>query len=131
VAAAADREAARKTADPSAANGDSAQVLEDIAEILSGVATVHITSIEGAWEIPDDRFKAPDEEAQDTQGRTRVRTAMAGLPEKERRLMELYYFADMNLEDAGAKLGLSKSWASRLHARAVNYLREALGEVDS
>ena len=44
--------------------------------------------------------------------------------------MELYYFADMKLEEAGAKLGLSKSWACRLHARAVNLLREALGEVD-
>jgi RNA polymerase sigma factor for flagellar operon FliA len=40
--------------------------------------------------------------------------------------MELYYFADMKLEDAGKKLGLSKSWASRLHTRAVNHLREAL-----
>jgi RNA polymerase sigma factor for flagellar operon FliA len=59
-----------------------------------------------------------------------VREALAGLPEKERRLMELYYFADMKLEEAGAKLGLSKSWACRLHARAVNLLREALGEVD-
>ena len=130
MASAAEREAARKTASPSATKSDSARALEDIAHILSGVATVHITSIEGAWEIPDDRFKAPDEELQDWQGRARVREALAGLPEKERRLMELYYFADMKLEEAGAKLGLSKSWACRLHARAVNLLREALGEVD-
>jgi RNA polymerase sigma factor for flagellar operon FliA len=131
VAAAADREAARAAADPSATKSDRGQALEDIAEILSGVATVHITSIEGAWEIPDDRFKAPDDELQDTQGRARVRKALAGLPEKERRLMELYYFADMKLEEAGAELGLSKSWASRLHARAVNQLREALGDLDA
>jgi RNA polymerase sigma factor for flagellar operon FliA len=45
--------------------------------------------------------------------------------------MELYYFADMKLEDAGKKLGLSKSWASRLHARAVNRLREVLEGGDS
>jgi RNA polymerase sigma factor for flagellar operon FliA len=39
--------------------------------------------------------------------------------------MQLYYFADKTLEEAGAALGLSKSWASRLHARAVGLLREA------
>jgi RNA polymerase sigma factor for flagellar operon FliA len=51
---------------------------------------------------------------------------MAALPAKERRLLELYYFGDQNLEAAGKKMGLSKSWASRLHARAVGHLREFL-----
>ena len=60
----------------------------------------------------------------------RVRQAVAALPEKERRLMELYYFADKNLEEAGAELGLSKSWACRLHARAVELLRAAIDDAD-
>jgi RNA polymerase sigma factor for flagellar operon FliA len=110
---------------------DKTKVLGDIAEILSGVATVHITSIEAARDAPDDRFQAPDEAVLEAEGRGRVRAALAKLPEKERRLMELYYFADMKLEDAGKKLGLSKSWASRLHSRAVNHLREALEEEES
>ncbi len=61
----------------------------------------------------------------------RVREAVAALPEKERQLMELYYFADKNLEEAGAALGLSKSWACRLHARAVDLLRDAMDEARS
>jgi RNA polymerase sigma factor for flagellar operon FliA len=130
MAAAADREAALKSAKPARPAQDKSGVLEDIAEILSGVATVHITSIEAAQELPDDRFKAPDESALEAEGRDRVRTALAKLPAKERRLMELYYFADMNLEAAGKKLGLSKSWACRLHTRAVNQMREALAEGD-
>ena len=44
--------------------------------------------------------------------------------------MELYYFADKNLEEAGAALGLSKSWACRLHARAVDLLRDAMDDSD-
>jgi RNA polymerase sigma factor FliA len=60
----------------------------------------------------------------------RVRAAVAALPDKERRLMELYYFADKNLEEAGAELGLSKSWACRLHARAVDLLRDTMGDAD-
>jgi RNA polymerase sigma factor FliA len=131
MAAAAEREAAQKSANSAPSAQDKAEVLEDIAELLSGVATVHITSIEAAQEVPDNRFKAPDEEVVEAEGRDRVRAALAKLPAKERRLMELYYFADMNLEDAGKKLGLSKSWACRLHTRAVNLMREALAEGDS
>jgi RNA polymerase sigma factor for flagellar operon FliA len=51
---------------------------------------------------------------------------MDKLPEKERRLLQLHYFEDRNLEVAGVELGLSKSWASRLHARAVDRLRKVL-----
>ena len=43
--------------------------------------------------------------------------------------MELYYFGDKNLEEAGAQMGLSKSWACRLHARAVDLLRRAMNDA--
>lgn len=135
LASASEREAAGKLANPEAGghaeSKDKSDMLADIAEVLSGVATVHITSMEAARDAPDDRFQAPDEAALEADERERVRAALATLPEKERQLMELYYFADMKLEEAGKKLGLSKSWASRLHARAVNHLREALREGDA
>ncbi len=135
MAAASEREAVERAAKPAGLaedkSEDKSEVLENIAEILGGVATVHITSIEAARDAPDDRFKAPDQAVLDAEGSARVRAAVAKLPAKERRLMELYYFADMNLEAAGRKLGLSKSWASRLHTRAVNHLREALTEEDA
>jgi RNA polymerase sigma factor for flagellar operon FliA len=130
LASVGERDAAERSANPAAAATDKSDVLADIAEVLSGVATVHITSMEAARDAPDERFQAPDQAALEAEGRARVRAALATLPDKERQLMELYYFADMKLEEAGKKLGLSKSWASRLHARAVNHLREALEEGD-
>jgi RNA polymerase sigma factor FliA len=107
---------------------DKGQTLESIAEILNSVATVHITSIEAASKVADDRLPAPDAELETGQMGVRVREAVQTLPEKERRLLEMYYFEDKNLEEAGAVLGLSKSWACRLHARAVSLLRDALGD---
>ena len=107
-------------------NPDKAKTLEQITQILSTVATVHITSIEAASKVADERLPAPDAELETGQLGERVRAAVKSLPEKERRLMELYYFEDKNLEEAGGVLGLSKSWACRLHARAVGLLREAL-----
>ena len=44
-------------------------------------------------------------------------------------LLEMYYFEERTLEDAGGALGLSKSWACRLHARAVDLLRAALADA--
>src|SRR5689334_8172646 len=104
---------------------DAGSALESIAEILGGVATIHLTSLEAAAAIPDEKLPAPDADLQRLQDKARLRQALKKLPEKERALMELYYFVDKNLGEAGAALGLSKSWACRLHARAVDLLRAA------
>jgi len=103
-----------------------AATLAEVHEILSSVATVHITSLEAASTVPDESLPAADVAVDNHRLSHRVRQAVAALPDKERRLMELYYFADKNLEEAGAELGLSKSWACRLHARAVDLLRDAM-----
>ena len=107
-----------------------AATLAEVHEILSSVATVHITSLEAASTVPDESLPAADVAVDNHRMSQRVRQAVAGLPDKERRLMELYYFADKNLEEAGAELGLSKSWACRLHARAVDLLRDAMDGGD-
>ena len=110
--------------------GDAESTLAEVSEILSGIATVHITSLEAAASVADESLPAPDAAVESRRMSRRVREAVAALPDKERRLMELYYFADKNLEEAGAELGLSKSWACRLHARAVDLLRGAMEETD-
>jgi RNA polymerase sigma factor for flagellar operon FliA len=120
-----ERDTARKQA---GAGTDAGGALESIAEILGGVATIHITSLEAAAGIADEKLPPPDADLQRLQDQARLRQALATLPEKERALMQMYYFGDKNLEEAGAALGLSKSWACRLHARAVDLLRVAMGD---
>jgi RNA polymerase sigma factor FliA len=107
----------------------SATKLAGIAEILAGIATVHITSLEAAATVADESLPAPDASLDAGRLGARVRAALQRLPEKERRLLELYYFSDKNLEAAGRALGLSKSWACRLHARAVELLRAELADA--
>jgi RNA polymerase sigma factor for flagellar operon FliA len=111
-----------------AARPDAATALGDIAEILGGVAAIHITTLEAASRVADERLPPPDDDLARRQSSARLRTALTRLPDRERQLMEMYYFGDKNLEEAGAELGLSKSWACRLHARAVSLLRAALEE---
>jgi RNA polymerase sigma factor for flagellar operon FliA len=120
--------AAESAAGAAGARPDAGAALTEIAELLGGVAAVHITSLEAAATMVDERLPPPDEDAERRQTGARLRAAIGQLPEKERRLMELYYYSEKNLEEAGAELGLSKSWACRLHARAVALLRDALVE---
>jgi RNA polymerase sigma factor for flagellar operon FliA len=103
--------------------------LSSIAEVLGGIATVHITSLEAAAAVADESLPAPDANLDIGRLGARVRVAMQKLPDKERQLMELYYFAGKNLEEAGGAMGLSKSWACRLHARAVDLLRAELADA--
>ncbi len=128
-----DREGAAATGAKEGPAAPEASTVEEklsaIAEILGGIATVHITSLEAAAAVADDRLPAPDATLDTGRLSVRVREAVKALPDRERQLMELYYFADKNLEEAGAAMGLSKSWACRLHARAVELLRQQLADA--
>lgn len=126
-----DREGAAQAsgASPPGASDSTEETMADIATSLSGIATVHITSLEAATYVADDRLPPPDAQLEMRQLTGRLREALTQLPDKERRLMELYYLADKNLEEAGRELGLSKSWACRLHARAVDLLRVAMADA--
>ena len=128
----ADQEGAARAQNPGAAGSarpDAGEALANVAEVLSGIATIHITSIEAASRVADESLPAPDAAVDTVRLSRRVREALTRLPEKERQLMQLYYFADKNLEEAGAELGLSKSWACRLYARAVDLLRQAMDDA--
>ena len=55
--------------------------------------------------------------------------AVEQLPARERRLIRAHYYHDRTLQKAGSELGISKSWASRLHARAIDQLRNSIATV--
>jgi RNA polymerase sigma factor for flagellar operon FliA len=58
-----------------------------------------------------------------------VRAIVARLPDAERALVEGHYFGDETLDSAAAKIGLSKSWGSRLHARAIDTIARELKKL--
>lgn len=80
-----------------------------------------------------DLTEGPDATPEDLVGgaelSARLRAIVAELPDRERALIERHYFGDETLEAAAASLGLSKSWGSRLHARAIESIARAFRKV--
>ncbi len=103
--------------------------MRQVAEALGGVAAIFVTTMEGQKEKGDTATGMTPTPQLDVEQRERdvaVEAALKELPDKERRLLQLYYFEDRPLEEVGKIMGLSKSWSSRLHARAIDLLKDAL-----
>lgn len=101
------------------------EAVEDVAGALDDLATVFLTSL-GDDELVDAEGLDGQAALEAKETGATVRSAVAGLPDKERRLVEMFYFEGRTLLEAGQTLGLSKSWSSRLHARAIQLLSKRL-----
>jgi RNA polymerase sigma factor FliA len=103
--------------------------VREISSAVTGLAVIFATSMDASdgVQVADESLPA-DQRLELEQLKKRVRAAIEQLPDKERKLLQGYYFNGKTLEEAGAEIGQSKSWASRLHARAVERLKELLAE---
>ena len=68
----------------------------------------------------------PDRLYEQQEVRDRIRTAIASLPPRERRVVGMYYFGDVTMKEIGAEIGVNESRVSQLHARAIQRLRKVL-----
>ena len=58
-----------------------------------------------------------------------VTKAIEELPERQRLVLSLYYYEDLNLKEIGKVLRVTESRVSQLHAQAVSRLRAKLTQV--
>jgi RNA polymerase sigma factor FliA len=70
--------------------------------------------------------ETPEEAVSRAQLLSAVTTAIAGLPEDEAELVRRHYLEGERFDHVASSLGLSKSWASRLHTRAMQRLAKRL-----
>jgi RNA polymerase sigma factor for flagellar operon FliA len=119
-----EREAAARGRGAPAPTG--AAALAALRESMSAIRTMYLTSLEAMREEgfdPGGEAPATHEQVETRLLARQLREALERLPERERALMKKHYWEGKNLLEAGAELGISKSWASRLHAQAVERLR--------
>jgi RNA polymerase sigma factor for flagellar operon FliA len=125
------QEVAARTQGAAAPSG-TAEKLREVKDAMAAIEAVFATAMRVSL---DERKHTPEpEETLDARVdrsalRDRVDEALASLPDKERALVQKHYFEGKNLMEAGEELGISKSWASRLHAQAVDRLRRRLSRA--
>jgi RNA polymerase sigma factor for flagellar operon FliA len=100
--------------------------LPHVIEYLAKSALAYrLSGVMEVGEAPSHAPLTPEDELSLKREATRLREIVGRLPEKERLVIEQYYFhgrrfTEIALDDAG----LSKSWVSRIHSRALKMIRE-------
>jgi RNA polymerase sigma factor for flagellar operon FliA len=92
--------------------------------ILGRVAAAYCTAASVSDEEQHER--SPEQRVIARQQNERVRAAIETLPQQEQFLIRGHYIDGRNFDELASELGLSKSWASRLHSRALDRMRVAL-----
>lgn len=97
---------------------------DTVTNTVNSLASIYIVSIDASddIDIEDENGNNIEQRTEFMQIRKHMRDAIGTLPEKEKQLVMMYYFQNRTLEEIGVRLGLSKSWTSRLHARALSLL---------
>jgi len=76
--------------------------------------------------VPVSAEASPEDELAREELLSLVRSGIAELPHEEAELVRRHYLEGERFDHVAAELGLSKSWASRLHTRAIKRLTERL-----
>lgn len=73
-------------------------------------------------------IQGPDADVENEHFRAALAKAVAGLPERERLVLSLYYNEDLNLREAGEVLGVSESRVCQIHGQALIRLRARMSD---
>jgi RNA polymerase sigma factor for flagellar operon FliA len=118
-----EEDAAGAAATPEGADGRLSAYLAGIATAIA-VSTVSSAGRQGIDPKGDEN--TPEALAENREVLGLVNAIVEGLPDHERALVERHYFGGETLDAIAASLGLSKSWGSRLHARAIESIAREL-----
>jgi RNA polymerase sigma factor FliA len=81
--------------------------------------------------IADPAYRDPSEVVISQETTNRLRQLIDTLPSEAKKLILATYFGGETLQEAGKRLGISKSWASRLHAKTLEHLARSLRLVEA
>ena len=108
--------------------------IDTIFETVNSLASMYVMSLDNMedFEVEDKAARRDMEHKAEFQKvKEKMRDAIEALPDKERKLVKMYYFQNRTLEEIGDKMSLSKSWTSRLHARALELLFKKLTQMNA
>jgi RNA polymerase sigma factor for flagellar operon FliA len=97
----------------------------DLEGFLASRAAAMVSGMLSVPESPEGD-DSPEEVLAREELRRDLRRAVLDLPDRHRALVERHYYGGERFDVIAADLGISKSWASRIHAQAMETLGAAL-----
>ena len=74
------------------------------------------------------RFSQPEDVVEEEELKVKLIESLELLTEKERRVIELYYYEDLTLKEISMVLEVSESRVSQLHTKALVKMRKKMGD---
>ena len=110
---------------------------EEFAEWQSQMKVTNVVSLNEFMEQGSDvanrkesssHFAQPDEAYEQNELKEVLKDALTLLTEKERRVIELYYYEELTLKEISSILEVSESRVSQLHTRALQKMKDKMGK---
>jgi RNA polymerase sigma factor for flagellar operon FliA len=115
---------------PAAGSTDLAAEASWLGRMTASLAMIYLVSAgdEGKpLDVIDSKTAAPWSGLADSESKAKLVEALEKLPPDAAALLRAVYYEDRTLQEAADRLGISKSWASRMHAKALEQLAQKLG----
>jgi RNA polymerase sigma factor FliA len=104
--------------------------VESVGRMIENLIPAYLLSLEGEFADTLPSKDISPAENLETQDSIRfVLKIMGDLSDQERELLEAVYFKQQSLTQIAAEKGITKSWVSRLHSRAIQRIRDRLVEI--
>lgn len=104
--------------------------IQGVSRWIDSLIPAYLLSLsdENAPDVADSR-ELPDKTVEFQNTVAVLRNAVGELPAKEKNLIEALYFKQITTTELARQMGVNKSWVSRLHAKAVERLRQRLVNI--
>lgn len=115
--------------------------LEELQTLLGKVRSVNLLSLDDVGVFPNGdrkrilgildacKLNNPLNQLNYRTVKERILIAIESLPEKQRLVLTLYYYEDLNLKEIGRVLNVTESRVSQLHTQSITRLKQKLREV--
>lgn len=110
--------------------------VKELSELMHQVSTFSVISLDekisenSNISIQEDRkSETPEAELMDQETKRLLKVMIEKLPEKEQRIIELYYYSELTYKEIAKILNISESRISQLHTKAITKLQAKLDDL--
>ncbi|MBN2797008.1 MAG: FliA/WhiG family RNA polymerase sigma factor [Clostridia bacterium] len=110
--------------------------MQELSELMHQVSTFSIVSLDekisenSNIDIQEDKKNdTPESELMEKETKRMLKEMIENLPEKEKRIIELYYYSELTYKEIAQIMEISESRISQIHTKAITKLKTKLEDL--